>query len=135
MLATIGPVELRVRIMSGEVRAIGPGKAAVLEAIQAYGSISASGRALGISYKRCWALVDEMNRCWREPLVATRRGGSAQGATLTPLGEQVLAAYRRLETRLLETVRDDPAFADICENLRAHPIAAADGGHPRGVET
>ena len=123
MLATVGPIKLKIQVMSGEVPAIGPGKAALLEAIQAHGSISAAGRALGISYKRCWTLVDEMNRCWRQPLVSTVRGGANQGTTLTPAGERILVAYRSLETRLADTVRDHAAYAEICADLRAEPAS------------
>jgi len=80
---------------------MGPGKADLLEAITREGSISAAGRALGMSYRRTWMLVDVMNRCWRERLVETKPGGgSDRGARLTETGHAVLAAYRTLERRL-----------------------------------
>ncbi len=83
---------------------MGPGKADLLEAIGAHGSISAAGRAMGMSYRRSWQLVDMMNRCWREPLVETAPGNSRHGggARLTPLGDTVLAHYRRLQARLAD---------------------------------
>lgn len=82
---------------------MGPGKAALLEAIMNEGSISAAGRALGMSYRRTWLLVDTMNRCWREPLVETSAGGRhGGGALLTDAGTQVLAYYRAIEARLAE---------------------------------
>ena len=50
-----------------------------------------------MSYKRAWSLVEAMNAAFREPVVATARGGSARGgAVLTPTGEAVLAAYCRM---------------------------------------
>ncbi len=108
--------------MSAETSAMGPGKAAVLEAIAATGSISGAGRALDMSYKRCWALVDEMNRCWQTPLVIATRGGPAQGASLTDQGRIVLDAFRALERRLSDVTRGDPAYATLVDNLRDAPL-------------
>lgn len=118
MLTRIGPVKLRLQVMSAETSAMGPGKAAVLEAITATGSISAAGRTLNMSYKRCWALVDEMNRCWKTPLVTATRGGPTQGACLTKEGRLVLDAFRALERRLSDATRDDPAYGTLVDNLR-----------------
>lgn len=94
-------LKLKAQVVSGGEFAIGPGKADLLAAIAATGSISAAGRALGLSYRRTWLMVDTMNRCWREPLVATAHGGShGGGATLTDLGATVLKRYRDLEAAL-----------------------------------
>lgn len=91
-------LNLRLRIHLGEEIAMGPGKAELLEAIRETGSIAAAGRRMGMSYRRAWLLVDTMNRCFREPLVATERGGASRGgASLTPLGEAALATYRKME--------------------------------------
>ncbi|MBP1772823.1 MAG: LysR family transcriptional regulator [Holophagaceae bacterium] len=91
-------LDLRLRIrIQGEI-AMGPGKAALLEAIQQTGSISAAARQLTMSYSRAWQLVDTMNRCFRAPLVQTLRGGSSRGgAEVTPAGQEALRQYRRLE--------------------------------------
>ena len=99
---------------------MGPGKADLLDAIAAHRSISAAGRALGMSYRRTWLLVDAMNRCWQGPLVATTPGNQKAGAHLTPLGEAVLAGYRRL----LSDAEDAAAsgFAAIAEALLPAPI-------------
>ena len=91
----------KLRIMFGAEIAIGPGKAGLLQAIAESGSISESARRLGMSYRRAWLLVDTMNRCFREPLVASATGGSGGGgARVTPFGERVLARYRGLERRV-----------------------------------
>jgi molybdate transport system regulatory protein len=124
MLAQVGPVKLRLQVMSAQTGAMGPGKAAVLEAIQTHGSITGAGRALGMSYKRCWALVDEMNRCWRSPLVTAVRGGPTQGALLTDEGTLVLEAFRALEQRLTAATREDPAYAALVDNLRETPLSS-----------
>jgi molybdate transport system regulatory protein len=125
MLPHVGPVKFRLQVMSAQTGAMGPGKAAVLEAIQENGSISGAGRALEMSYKRCWALVDEMNRCWRTPVVTAVRGGPTQGALLTDEGRLVLEAFRSLERRLADVIREEPAYATLVDNLRDAPLPPA----------
>ncbi|HTN15112.1 MAG TPA: ModE family transcriptional regulator [Sphingomonadaceae bacterium] len=76
---------------------MGPGKADLLDAIEATGSISAAGRAMGMSYRRAWMLVDAMNRCFAQPLVETHPGGGQQaGAKVTELGREMREAYRKV---------------------------------------
>ncbi len=88
---------LKLRLLLGDMIALGPGKADLLEAIGKTGSISAAGRELGIGYRRAWALVDAMNQCFRKPLVEAAPGGSrGGGAQVTVLGKEVLRAYRRM---------------------------------------
>lgn len=88
---------LRIRILFEDAM-LGPGKADLLEGIRATGSIAAAGRAMDMSYKRAWSLVEEMNAAFRAPLVASVRGGArGGGARLTDTGEAVLAHYRKLE--------------------------------------
>ena len=80
---------------------MGPGKADLLDAIAAHGSISAAGRAMGMSYRRAWLLVDTMNRCWKEPLVATTPGSAhGGGARITTSGTAILTHYRALQAWL-----------------------------------
>lgn len=89
---------LRLRLVFGMDAMLGPGKADLLEQIRATGSIAAAGRAMAMSYKRAWSLVEEMNAAFREPLVDSSRGGArGGGAQLTETGEAVLAHYRKLE--------------------------------------
>ena len=100
----------RLRVLLGAAIAIGPGKADLLDAIAASGSISAAAKRMGMSYRRAWLLVDTMNNCFRAPLVASARGGSGGGgARLTPLGEEVLARYRDMEAKALGCLHDDLA--------------------------
>lgn len=94
-------LKISLRLFCGDEIAMGPGKADLLDAIREHGSISAAARALTMSYRRAWLLVDAMNRCWAEPLVATAPGVSHRGGALvTPFGERVLAHYRHLQARL-----------------------------------
>ncbi len=100
----------RLRVLLGAAIAIGPGKADLLDAIDEAGSISAAAKRMGMSYRRAWLLVDTMNTCFREPLVASARGGrGGGGASLTPLGHQVLARYRAMEAKAAETLAVDMA--------------------------
>ena len=99
-------LHLRV-VLDGEA-AMGPGKAELLEGIAATGSISESARRMAMSYRRAWLLVDTMNRCFREPVVASATGGSGGGgATLTPFGHRVLAQFSAMESRVDRALRGD----------------------------
>jgi len=89
----------RLRIVGSRDFAIGPGKVDLLEAIAEAGSISAAARTLGMSYRRAWLLVDEMNRAFKSSVVGTTTGGTqGGGAALTPLGREVVRRYRNIET-------------------------------------
>jgi molybdate transport system regulatory protein len=89
---------LTLRVDLGEDRAIGPGKIRLLEAIRDTGSITKAGLALGMSYRRAWLLVDDMNSCFREPVIAAQAGGShGGGAALTPFGTRLIDQYRAIE--------------------------------------
>lgn len=93
-------VQFRLRISHGDDIAVGPGKIDLLEAIARTGSITAGAKALGMSYRRAWLLVDTMNRCFSMPVVEAEAGGSRGGGTqLTPLGERVIRLYRSIEAK------------------------------------
>lgn len=95
-------LSLRLHFQQGLT--FGRGKADLLHYIDEAGSISAAGRRMGMSYRRAWALVDEMNTTFTEPLVDSARGGAGGGgAALTPKGREVLDNYRALEQILRDT--------------------------------
>ena len=99
---------LSLRIdLDGDAR-IGPGKIALLEQIGSCGSISAAGRAMDMSYKRAWDLVDEINRlCGRDTVERQTGGKNGGGAVLTSFGEELIARYRRIERDAASAVRKD----------------------------
>ncbi|MDR5651608.1 winged helix-turn-helix domain-containing protein [Ruixingdingia sedimenti] len=100
---------LRLRILFGRAM-LGPGKADLLERIGASGSISAAGRQMGMSYKRAWTLVEELNAAFAEPLVESVRGGAGGGgAALTPAGQEVLRRYRAVEAAAAAAGAEDIA--------------------------
>jgi len=118
----LGPLWLKIQIACGDALAMGPGKADLLEAIIAEGSISGAGRALGMSYRRAWLLVDEMNRCFDPVLVETLKGGGRErGAKVSATGLAVLEAYREME-RVAAAIAERPAYVRLREHLRTEPI-------------
>jgi len=89
---------LTIRVNLGEYGSLGPGKIALMEHISKHGSISSAGKEMGMSYRRAWLLVDEINHIFREPLVETQLGGSGGGgARLTKLGRDIVGRYRSIE--------------------------------------
>jgi molybdate transport system regulatory protein len=107
-VAIKGPIKLGVQIMNGADPAIGPGKALVMEAIAHEGSISAAGRALGMSYRRIWLLAESLNADWQARVIETRvGGGKSGGAQLTDFGRDLLRAYRAMEARMMAAAAGD----------------------------
>jgi molybdate transport system regulatory protein len=99
---------LSVRIDLDSEGRIGPGKIQLLENIRSCGSISAAGRAMDMSYKRAWDLVDEINRICRHPAVERQTGGkNGGGAVLTPFGMSLVARYRKIERDAASAVRKE----------------------------
>lgn len=99
-------LHLRVVLPDGVV--IGPGRAELLEAVHAHGSISAAGRAIGMSYKRAWDLIESVNGAFRQPLVEANAGGATGGgARLTAAGETVLLLFRRIEASAAAAAVDE----------------------------
>jgi molybdate transport system regulatory protein len=101
-LARIGSVivmatlSFRIHLASGE--RLGPGKRQLLQLIDDLGSISAAGRAMKMSYRRAWLLIEEVNASFGLPLVEKASGGSGGGgASLTPAGRQVLTCLDELD--------------------------------------
>ena len=101
---------LTLRLDFGPGQAIGHGKIRLLEAVRDEGSISAAGRAMGMSYRRAWLLIDALNSLFEKPVVETKHGGSAGGgAELTPFGHHVVQQYRKIERKAHKTVADELA--------------------------
>jgi molybdate transport system regulatory protein len=96
-------IDLKPRLIARGERALGPGKADLLEHIASLGSISAAAKAMEMSYARAWALVDTMNRAFKQPIVEAATGGQGGGgARLTDFGAEVLTRYRTMQATLDE---------------------------------
>jgi len=111
-----GAVNLTLRVDLGEAGAIGPGKIRLLELIGETGSISAAGRAMGMSYRQAWLLIDSLNSLFREPATATLSGGvRGGGADLTPFGRTLIRTYRDIEAAASKSVAGE--LASLAEFL------------------
>lgn len=101
-------VKFRLRFYSNDTIAIGPGKVELLEAIGTVGSISGAARQLGMSYRRAWLLLEELNASLRLPAVSTTTGGTrGGGAALTEIGQAIVAHYRAIETISMQAAAQD----------------------------
>ena len=112
---------LRFRVVLGAGVALGPGKADLLQAIDETASLTAAAARFGMSYKRGWTLVQEMNGAFATPLDETEKGGAGGGggAGLTPLGRRVLDRYRRMEADATKAI--GAGIADLRRHLKKAP--------------
>jgi molybdate transport system regulatory protein len=116
----MGDIRLTVRVDFGSERALGPGKIRLLEAVGRTGSISQAGRSLDMSYRRAWLLIDDMNQCFREPVVTTQSGGAqGGGAALTPFGQDLIETYRAIEMQAISATK--ARLRELEHALRQHP--------------
>jgi molybdate transport system regulatory protein len=113
-------VQFRLRVRRGDTIAVGPGKIALLEAIAQTGSISAAARALDMSYRRAWLLIDETNRSMTKPAVGTAAGGThGGGSVLTEEGLEVVRLYREIERKAAKaTARELAALESLLVKTR-----------------
>ena len=101
-------LKLRLRLMVYQEIAFGPGKADLLEAIQATGSISQAAKKMNMSYRRAWQLVETMNQLYASALVETyKRGESGGGAIVTAFGVDILKQFRYMEQKALAAIEAD----------------------------
>jgi len=99
---------LTLRILGRGSPAMGPGKAELVERIAETGSISAAARAMGMSYRRAWQLVEALNAAFQEPVVVTAVGGErGGGARVTPYGRRLVAAFRAMEGKASAAIAAD----------------------------
>jgi molybdate transport system regulatory protein len=89
---------VRIRVDLAPGCSVGPGKVSLLEAIEREGSLSVAAKSIGLSYRRAWNLLADLNGSFANPVVATAVGGvSGGGATVTDFGRSLIAAFRALE--------------------------------------
>lgn len=117
----------RLRVTSGETIYVGPGKVALLEAIRDTRSITAAAKSMGMSYRRAWLLVDELNRSLASAAVATAIGGEhGGGSSLTALGLELVDVYRRIEaTATRACAADIGRLLELATPARAASVSSA----------
>lgn len=99
--------KLTLRIDLDNQGRVGPGKIRLLELIDETGSISAAGRALDMSYRRAWLLIDNLNTIFRERVVVASTGGQGGGgAELTQFGRALIQNYRSMETKAAKALAE-----------------------------
>ena len=101
-------IRARFRVLVGNEVALGPGKAELLIHLRDTGSIAEAARRMGMSYMRAWTMLKTMERCFKQPLAKTARGGSERGgATLTETGEAVLTIYGRMQQKADRAIEEE----------------------------
>jgi molybdate transport system regulatory protein len=109
---------LLLRILTVDGPAFGPGRAQLIAAIDAEGSISAAARTMGMSYRRAWQLVESVNASFAEAVVVTETGGrKGGGARVTPFGRELVARYRSMEEKASAAIGGE--LAEIERRLRS----------------
>lgn len=113
---------LSLRIDLAELGRIGPGKIQLLEHIESYGSISAAGRAMAISCRQAWALVEELNQAFGRAVVDPQhRGKNGGGAALTHFGRTVVERYRAIERSIEKAAHKE--LSELWADLSRKPTA------------
>ena len=122
---------IRLHIHVGAEHSLGPGKAALLEAISVTGSISAAARSLEMAYRHAWELVDDLNAGFAPGVVETAAGGrDGGGARLTDFGEELLARFRAMEATAQAAIAPD--LAKLASRIaRRRPRQGPRGKRPR----
>lgn len=113
---------LTLRIDLDGAGSIGPGKVRLLELVGEMGSIRSAGNELKMSYARAWKLVQDLNATFGAPvLTATTGGKSGGGAQLTPLGLEIVSAYRAAEQKAAKAAQREMAMLEM-HVTRRHPM-------------
>ncbi|MBS7545628.1 winged helix-turn-helix domain-containing protein [Ancylobacter oerskovii] len=116
---------LFIRVYFGDGRHLGPGMVELLETIRAERSILSAAKKMGMSYRRAWLLVEELDTSYGQRVVITHPGRRGHGTDLTAFGERLIALYRAIEAKSAAA-----AAAEVAE-LRA---ALAPDRSPRQEE-
>jgi molybdate transport system regulatory protein len=91
-------VAFRFRIDFANGFSVGPGKIELLRAIVKHGSLSEAAISIGLSYRRAWLLVKDLNDTFSKPITTSTVGGRAGGgACVTPLGKMLISAYEEAD--------------------------------------
>lgn len=118
------PARLTLRVDLGPGQSVGPGKIRLLEAVAESGSISSAGRDLGMSYRRAWMLIEQMNQTFRRKVVTTQLGGShGGGARLTPFGTELVKRYRAIEEKASSAAKAHMIFLARASRPEKAPTA------------
>ncbi len=91
--------QIELTINFGNGGRLTPEDLLLIETIRRERSILGAARASGISYRKCWLMVDALNRTFETSVFETHPGRRGGGAEITPFGERLIALYRSMERR------------------------------------
>jgi len=94
-----GAAQIQLTISFGNGGSLSPDDLLLIDVIRKERSILGAARASGISYRKCWLMVDALNRTFETPVFETHPGRRGGGAEITPFGERLVALYRSMERR------------------------------------
>lgn len=84
-------------------RCFGPGRMELLQLIETTGSINKAAKMMGMSYKKAWKMISELNNQLNEPIVVTQAGGeSGGGSMLTAAAISLMAYHTGMRERFLQ---------------------------------
>ena len=114
---------LTLRVLARQFPAMGPGKAALIEAIDRSGSISGAARDMDMSYRRAWQLVEAINTSFAGPLIVTATGGKrGGGAVVSDFGREVVRRYRAMESKASHAIAAEIAdFSSLLKPAKRSP--------------
>ena len=111
---TIRKIRIRCWVEVDGIKFFGPGRADLLERIAESGSITKAAKVMGMSYKKAWAMIDEMNALARKPLVVAQKGGQHGGGTqLTETGHEVVRAFKKLNGKIEAIIKKETTLIKI----------------------
>lgn len=109
-------VVLRVRcwVDIDGVKFFGPGRADLLQRVLDYGSIAKAAESMGMSYKKAWAMIDEMNAMAKSPYVITNTGGLKGGGTeVTEVGKKAITTFNKFNDKILSLIKSETDLLKI----------------------
>ena len=104
---------IKIRIQIGNNFYLGPGKILLLESILIKGSITAAAKELGMSYRKAWSLIKEINQASITKIVNTSTGGKGTGgATISKNGIAFIRSFRKIEKIVLIESKREKKYLD-----------------------
>ena len=109
-------LNVRFRVDFNPSCSLGPGKISLLQTIAHCGSLAEAARTLGMSYRRAWLLVANLNTMFDKKVTTSATGGRRGGGMiLTPFGKSVIATFRQLEKDLAR--KANPRLASLSKHV------------------
>ena len=96
-------VKSRIWILTDNGTFLGEGRIDLLNKIDEFGSISKAAKAMKMSYKKAWELVNSMNSQCEEPVVVGKIGGKDGGGSIvSDAGKKMVVQFDKLNKETIE---------------------------------